>query len=273
MATITLTPEQCRTQYYVEELGNGISMDMVLIPAGTFTMGSSDDELGRSDDGREGPQHEVSVPRFFMGRYPVTQDQWQQVSAMEQIERSLTSNPSHFKGAKHPVENVSWDDAVEFCQRLAKYTNRSYRLPSEAEWEYACRAGTQTPFSCGETITTEIANYDGDDAYGEGPKGEYRSTTTPVDHFPYANAFGLSDMHGNVEEWCQDPWHENYEGAPLNGSARPEDPLHNNRRIIRGGSWYVDPRLCRSAFRFWLVSGLRNCHLGFRVVASAPRTQ
>ncbi len=188
---------------------------MMSIPAGTFLMGSPENELKRESN--EGPQHEVRVSQFFMARYLVTQAQWRAVAEMSPVERELDVDPSSFKGANRPVEKVSWDDAVEFCARLSAHTGRPYRLPTEAEWEYACRAGTKTPFHFGETITTDLANYRGTDSeeynwsgsYGSGPKGEYREETTVVDHFDVANAFGLCDMHGNVWEWCQDISHDN----------------------------------------------------------------
>jgi formylglycine-generating enzyme required for sulfatase activity len=174
---------------------------------------------------------------------------------------------------------VSWYDAVEFCDRLTILTNRQYRLPTEAEWEYACRAGTTTPFHFGKTITTELANYRGTDneeykwsgSYGDGPKGEYREETTPVNQFEGANAFGLCDMHGNVWEWCQDHLHSNYEGAPTDGSAWIEGG-DADRRILRGGSWFSLPRFCRSAYRDSDVPGFGSDGSGFRVVCSAPKT-
>lgn len=143
------------------------------------------------------------------------------------MNKELDADPSNFKGDKRPVEQVSWYDAVEFCDRLTAHTKRAYSLPSEAEWEYACRAGTRTPFHFGETITTDLANYRGTDneeykwsgSYGPGPKGIYREQITEVGSFGVANAFGLYDMHGNVWEWCLDDWHDNYEGAPTDGSA------------------------------------------------------
>ncbi len=249
------------------EITNGLPLHMVLVLGGTFTMGSPEDEPKRDEE--EGPQHEVIVPTFFMGRYPVTQAQWKAVAQLPEAKRELTSDPSEFKGENRPVEQVSWYDAVEFCDRLAKRTSRPYRLPSEAEWEYACRAGTTTPFYFGKTVTTELANYDGNYTYTDGPKGEYREETTPVDHFGIANAFGLSDMHGNVDEWCQDYWHENYEGAPTDGSAWVEGG-DSSHRVIRGGSWGVDPGICRSAFRTWHDPDNVHFALGFRVVCSAP---
>jgi formylglycine-generating enzyme required for sulfatase activity len=203
-----------------------------------------------------------------MGRYPVTQAQWRAVAALP--ERELNPDPAEFKGENCPVERVSWYDAVEFCARLSAHTSRQYRLPTEAEWEYACRAGTQTPFYFGKTLTTEVANYDGNYTYADGPKGEYRQETTPVDHFGIANAFGLSDMHGNVDEWCQDHWHDSYEGAPTDGSAWIEGG-DSGRRILRGGAWNDDPRYCRSAYRVFSGPGVGYNDGGFRVVCSAPR--
>jgi formylglycine-generating enzyme required for sulfatase activity len=246
-----------------------LALEMVYIPGGTFLMGSPKGEPERLD--REGPPHDVTVPPFFMGRYPITQAQWRAVARLPQVERALEPAPSRFKGDNRPVEQVSWYDAVEFCARLSAHTGRPYRLPTEAEWEYACRAGTTTPFAFGETLTTEIANYNGDYTYANGPKGEYRRETTPVDHFGIANAFGLSDMHGNVYEWCQDHWHSNYEGAPVDGSAWLSED-EGVVRILRGGSWIDYPRNCRSAYRFDYSP--RNAHyfIGFRVVSSAPWT-
>lgn len=216
MPKIVINRTQKTAQYYVENLGKGISLQMVLIPGGSFMMGSPEDELERSDS--ESPQHLVDIKQFCIGKYPVTQAQWQAVAALPQVNRELEPDPSYFKGANRPVEQVSWYDAVEFCDRLTSYTKRQYRLPSEAEWEYACRAGTTTPFHFGETITSELANYDANSTYGAGVKGTYREETTVVGSFQVANAFGLYDMHGQVWEWCLDDWHDNYEGAPTDGS-------------------------------------------------------
>jgi formylglycine-generating enzyme required for sulfatase activity len=242
---------------------------MVLIPGGSFLMGSPDDEP--ENNNTEGPQHEVTVSPFFMGRYPITQAQWQAVAALPQVKRELDPEPSHFKGPNRPVEQVSWYDAVEFCDRIAQHTQRPYRLPTEAEWEYACRAGTTTPFYFGKTLTTELANYDGNYTYNDGSKGEYRKETTPVDHFGIANAFGLSDMHGNVWEWCQDPWHKNYEGAPADGSAWLTNDDEADR-ILCGGSWDCIPGYCRSAYRGRSDPDSQDDGVGFRVVCSVPRT-
>jgi formylglycine-generating enzyme required for sulfatase activity len=269
MAELILRKECKQARYFTEKLGDAIGLDMILVPSGTFRMGSPEAEPERSED--EGPQHEVSVSSFFMGRYPVTQAQWRFVAALDEVKRALEPDPSNFKGDKRPVEQVSWYDAVEFCDRLATHTDRPYRLPSEAEWEYACRSGTTTPFYFGKTLTTELANYDGNATYDVGTQGEYRNETTPVDHFEIANAFGLCDMHGNVDEWCEDHWHKNYEDAPTDGSAwLTEDESAN--RILRGGSWRSDPRNCRSAYRNFPSPDFRNYNVGFRVVCSAPRT-
>ena len=273
---LTLKRQAARNQCYDEALGEGVlPLRMMQIPAGTFLMGSPKDELERQEI--EGPQIEVTLSRFFMGKYPITQAQWRVMAALPQVERELKGDPSRFKGDLRPVESVSWYDAVEFCDRLTILTNRQYRLPTEAEWEYACRAGTTTPFHFGKTITTELANYRGTDneeykwsgSYGDGPKGEHREETTPVNQFEGANAFGLCDMHGNVWEWCQDHWHSSYKGAPTDGSAWIEGGS-SERRILRGGSWDVIPRFCRSAYRYYIVPGFDLN--GFRVVCSAPRT-
>ncbi|MEM7772338.1 MAG: formylglycine-generating enzyme family protein, partial [Cyanobacteria bacterium P01_A01_bin.37] len=250
---------------YVESLPEQIELEMVAIPAGEFLMGSPDNEPERS--GSESPQHRVTVPACFMGRYPVTQAQWQAVVKLPQVERELEANPSQFKGDDRPVERVSWADAIEFCARLSRHTKKEYRLPSEVEWEYACRAGTQTPFHFGDMITTEVANYNRS-AFNNGPQGNRRGETTPVTEFGIANAFGLSDMHGNVWEWCQDPWHGNYEGAsPTDGSAWIEGG-NDRLRVRRGGSWNNSPRNCRSASRFGYNRGDRSSFIGFRVVCA-----
>ena len=232
---------------------------MVSIPGGSFKMGSQAGEKKRRDN--ESPQHDVTVPAFFMGKYQVTQEQYQQI---------MGKNPSNFKGDKRPVEMVSWDDAVEFCKQLSQKTGRTYRLPSEAEWEYACRAGTTTPFHFGETITGELANYAAFETYASEPQGKYRDETTLVGQFP-ANAFGLYDMHGNVWEWCQDTWHGSYKGAPKDGSAWIKDT--NRSQVLRGGSWSNYPENCRSAFRdFSVTHDYNNFLIGFRVVCGIGRT-
>ncbi len=265
---LVISRHQHQAQYFPEELGKGIELDMVLIPGGTFVMGAPEAEEGSDDSER--PQRTVSVSPFLMGQYPVTQAQWQAVASLPQVKRKLNPEPSSFKGDDLPVEQVTWFDAVEFCDRLSEHTNRPYRLPSEAEWEYACRAGTTTPFHFGETITTDLANYDGNYAYGAGSEGTYRQETTPVGSFGVANAFGLYDMHGNVWEWCLDHWHSNYEEAPTDGSAwLTED--ENSPRLLRGGSWSSAPRNCRSAYRLRSDPVFFN-HFGLRVVCAASRT-
>ncbi len=225
--------EQRSAEFRQESLGQGVALEMVAIPAGTFYMGSAE---GQGDDD-ERPQHKVTVQPFFMGKYSVTQAQWRVVSGFERIDIDLTPYPSKFEGDKRPVEQVSWDEAVEFCKRLSKHTNRAYRLPSEAEWEYACRAGTQTAFHYGETLSSELANYNANYIYGAGIKGKYREQTTEVGIF-LANSFGLFDMHGNVWEWCQDDWHENYEGAPNDENAWKGNDT-KGYRLLRGGSWVI----------------------------------
>ncbi|MFE4108389.1 formylglycine-generating enzyme family protein [Almyronema epifaneia] len=259
-----------------------IPLDMVYIPPGSFLMGSPEHEQGRYAN--ETPQHLVTIAQpFFMGKHPITQAQWRVVAKQPQIEHQLDPDPSNFKGENRPVEKVSWLEAVEFCRRLEKATGRPYRLPSEAEWEYACRAGTTTPFHFGESITTNLANYRGTDweyegktysgAYGDGPHGEFREETTDVGSFDVANAFGLYDMHGNVWEWCQDWWHDSYEGSPEDGSAwLAHDDDAEEKRVLRGGSWGGNPVNCRSAVRFRLTPDDGGSGVGLRVVCGVART-
>ena len=253
--------ENHQAKYFKEDLGNGITLDMVQIPGGSFMMGSPTSEKGRRES--ESPQHQVNVPGFSMGKFVVTQEQYQQI---------MGNNPSGFSGAKRPVEQVSWNDAVEFCQKLSEKTGREYRLPSEAEWEYACRGGTTTPFHFGETITTELANYKGTYTYASEPKGKNLGQTTEVGSFP-PNSFGLYDMHGNVWEWCQDDWHDNYANAPKDGSAWTSQS--GNFKVLRGGSWINYPHFCRSASRYFNLRVVRvNFYgvIGFRVVCVVGRT-
>ena len=263
--------EEQEATYFAEPLGEtGPYLEMVAIPGGSFEMGSPEDEPERFED--EGPQHGVTVRPFFMGRYALTQGEWRAVAAMAQVERELAAEPSHFKGDdRQPVEQVSWEDAVEFCARLSQHSGRSYRLPSEAEWEYACRAGTMTPFAFGEMITPEFVNYNGEYSDADGPKGKNRGKTTVVGSFP-ANAFGLHDMHGNVWEWCADDWQDNYDGAPDDGSTRISTDAYTTK-VRRGGSWSLNPRYCRSAIRYINLSREdRFNSVGFRVMCEAPRT-
>ncbi|HLP90288.1 MAG TPA: formylglycine-generating enzyme family protein [Nostocaceae cyanobacterium] len=269
MSKLTINRHKKTARYFTEDLGNGIELEMVLIPGGSFLMGSPENEPESRDDER--PQHEVTIKPFCMGKYPITQAQWQAVAQLPQVNKELELDPSRFKGAKRPIECVSWNDAVEFCARLSAYTKRPYRLPSEAEWEYACRAGTRTPFHFGETITTDLANYNGEYVYGNGSEGIYREETTEVGSFGVANEFGLYDMHGNVWEWCQDDWHNNYEGAPTDGSAWISNETSRDK-LLRGGSWLYIPVYCRSAFRGYYVAGFVDYSLGFRVVCGAAWT-
>ncbi|NER24292.1 MAG: SUMF1/EgtB/PvdO family nonheme iron enzyme [Symploca sp. SIO1C2] len=266
---------------FTEDLGNGVKLEMVAIPEGSFIMGSPETEEGHKD--KESPQHEVTVQSFFMGKYPVTQAQWQAVAALPPVNTKLKSNRSIFKKTSRPVERVSWYDVVEFCARLSQKTGRRYRLPSEAEWEYACRAGTTTPFHFGEKITPMLANCSDRDKlyfYG-GSLGGYileeqeneRERTTPVGSFKVANDFGLYDMHGNVREWCADHWHDDYTGAPTDGSAwEGEDNNENRYRLLRGASLNPYFDYCRSAYRDYHNPSHRSKFISFRVVCEAAWT-
>ena len=234
---------------------NGVEIAMVHIPGGMFMMGSPEDEPEREfwQEGTESPQHLVTIEPFYLAKYLVTQAQWQAV---------MGNNPSEFKGDNRPVEQVSWNESVEFCQRLSDITGNQYQLPSEAQWEYACRAGTTTPFYFGPTITTELANFNGNYPYGSAPEGVYRQETTDVGSFP-PNAFGLYDMHGNLWEWCADRWHSSYEGAPTDGSVW-EEQGEAGLFVVRSGSWDDYARWARSANRYWVGPAERGDNCGGR---------
>jgi formylglycine-generating enzyme required for sulfatase activity len=245
------TPEPyTHTGWAKEVIHEKTGMEMVFIPAGEFMMGSAFSETPRDYD--EGPEHRVKITKpFYLGKYEVTQGDWLKI---------MGSNPSHFKGNQRlPVERVSWDDCQEFLSRAGD----GLRLPTEAQWEYACRVGTTTPFHFGNTISTEQANYDGNYPYGDGPKGVFREKTMPVGSFP-PNAWGLYDMHGNVYEWCQD-WYdeEYYEKSP---EEDPVGPDGGGGRVLRGGSWNASygARLCRSANRGRRDPTYRHDSNGFR---------
>jgi formylglycine-generating enzyme required for sulfatase activity len=271
MPTTTIHKRKATNHFYDEILDVQPlkpPLRMMQIPAGEFSMGSSDGEPERFA-ARESPQHRVSVPSFFMAKYPVTQAQWRSVAAMPQFKRELNPDPSSFKGYRRPVEQVSWEDVIEFCARLSKHTKRQYRLPTEAEWEYACRAGTTTPFHFGATISPELANYSSSTAYADGLTGKSRGETIPVDHFKVANAWGLCHMHGNVWEWCADHWHSDYRNAPDDGSAWLTDDA-GALRVNRGGSWFNSPWYCRSAYRDINDPADRFNFLGFRLACAAP---
>ena len=293
---------------FTETLPNNVDLDMVFIPGGTFTMGSPKNE--KDSHNNERPQHNVKVPSFFMGKYPITQGQWKVIATRTdlKVKINLEEDLSYFRKPYQdqdkkidrwlrPVERVNWYEAVEFCQRLSKLTGRDYRLPSEAQWEYACRAMTEPldlakgesypPFYFGETLTDKLANYNASRTYASEPEGENGKETIPVGQFP-PNAFGLYDLHGNVWEWCMDDWHDNYENAPSDGSAWLDNNQEENLDaensleekdgdkpypVMRGGSWGDYPELCRSAYRddfFRRVDRLSVS--GFRVVCVFGRT-
>jgi formylglycine-generating enzyme required for sulfatase activity len=253
--------QEVRVQACDVDLGEGESLRLIQIPAGDFLMGSPANEPERL--AAEGPQHRVRLGGFLLGQTPVTQAQWGVVARWPKLELDLKPDPSGFKGARRPVERVNWDDAIEFCCRLRQRTGIPFTLPSEAQWEYACRAGTTTPFAFGDTITPELANYAATSRYADGPKGLWRQETTDVASFP-ANAWGLHDMHGNVREWCLDTWHGTHEGAPTDGS--PWLTGTTSMKLLRGGSWGGNPGNCRSAYRGHGRPGHAGNYVGLRVV-------
>jgi formylglycine-generating enzyme required for sulfatase activity len=270
-----------------EPLAEGVALTMLRIPAGSFEMGAPETEADSSD--QERPVHRVRLGEFLLGQTTITQAHWRAVAQWQRLEHedrvlwpeSLDPDPvaelkdrEHFQGEQRPVVNVSWRDATAFCQRLRLRTGHNYTLPSEAQWEYACRAGTTTAFHWGATISTKLANYDGKEVYRDGEKGEYRQRTMDVANFP-ANPWGLHDMHGNVWEWCADHWHDDYVDAPNDGRARVvsgdaeqninKSKVHVNWSLLRGGSWSTHPAFCRSGFRYKVLPGGRYDIVGFRV--------
>ncbi|MFN6473216.1 MAG: formylglycine-generating enzyme family protein [Nostoc sp. SerVER01] len=250
-----------------ERLERQINLEMVQIPDGSYWMGTANHE----GDYRQRPQHRVTIASFFLSRFPVTQAQWRAITKTTKVRIELNSDPSFFQGDNLPVEHITWFEAIEFCERLQLQTGKPYRLPSEAEWEYACRAGTETPFYFGETISPQLATYDASKRYRSGPKRRSSKETTEVGSHNAANNFGLDDMHGNVWEWCADHWYEDYINAPKDGSVR----ITNNRaapRVIRGGSWINEPNICRSAYRNGVPPGNKVLTIGFRVAVSLHKS-
>jgi len=238
-------PSQGKSKELTLDLGGGVTVKLALIPAGKFMMGSPDSEKGRVVN--EGPQHEVTISKpFYMGVTEVTQAQYEAV---------MGTNLSNFKGEANPVEQVSWNDAEGFCKKLSDKTRQAVRLPTEAEWEYACRAGTATAFSFGDADSVL-----GDYAWYSANSG---NTTHPVGQ-KKPNAWGLYDMHGNVWEWCAD-WYGDY---PKGAVTEPQGPASGTSRVLRGGSWVWDPEYCRSAKRRDDTPDGRDYGCGFRVVVS-----
>ncbi|EAZ89369.1 formylglycine-generating enzyme family protein [Crocosphaera chwakensis] len=296
--------------YYYDEILEGeteenkddnfANIRMIYIPAGQFFMGTPDEEieqLSKKYDAdyfnQEKLQHLVNVPSFYLSQTPITQAQWKVIASREdlKVEQDLQLEPSNFKGKNRPVEKVSWEEAVEFCQRLSKWTGKGYKLPSEAKWEYACRSVINSPssvnneeltlkqwnqqyhqpFHFGPTLTSKIANYRADKTFADEPTGQYRKKTIPVGQFS-PNAFGLYDMHGNVWEWCEDDYHSSYDGAPNDGSAWI-DENSTRTKILRGGGWIYNPHYCRSAFRNLSNRDNHENDVGFRVMCDAGKTQ
>ena len=247
----------------IEELEEGIILEMVEIPGG-------------EGNWWERPTHKVKVLPFLIGKYPITREQWKVVVSMPKVELDLNSDPSNYRGKgvpesvlnRYPVTNVNWYEAVEFCQRLSVWSREKgkgseYRLPSEAEWEYACRAGTETPYHWGYKMTPNLGNY----------LERVAGRPSPVKRFQVANSFGLYDVHGNVWEWCEDDWHDTYEGAPEDGRAwLNENDNDYQYKVVRGGSWYYNPWYCRSAFRSLNYRDARSISNGFRVMCRSGRT-
>jgi formylglycine-generating enzyme required for sulfatase activity len=233
--------------------------EMVVVPAGSFIMGSAESEQERSTT--EGPQHRVTFAQSFaVGKFSVTFEEWDACVADGYCNGYRPSDQGWGRG-RHPVINVGWNDAYAYAVWLSRKTGAAYRLLSEAEREYVARAGTTTPFSWGSSISPQQANYDGNYTYGDGTKGEYRQRTLPVDSFQ-PNPWGLYQVHGNVWEWTQDCWHDNYAGAPSDGSAWKGGC--RGYRVVRGGSWSSNPKDLRAAYRYYYTGGVSEYPGGVR---------
>lgn len=282
-------------RYFQAELPGGMTLDLVQIPGGGFMMGTLETDAAVMKQGPsravekekkkdlgydivesyirrfnwESPRHMVTVPGFYMSKFEITQAQWRAVASLPRVNTDLLSDPSSFKGSNLPVETITWEEANEFCERLTRATGRRFRLPTEAEWEYAARAGTNTPFNFGDSIKTEWANYQGKFPYNNSPKGEFREATVPVGTLGPPNAFGLYDMHGNVWEWCSDVFNENYEGAPADGKSWETGKIPY-LKIIRGGGWDSFGGECRSNARNRMTATIRLNSIGLRVVVDVP---
>ncbi|HKQ79241.1 MAG TPA: SUMF1/EgtB/PvdO family nonheme iron enzyme, partial [Blastocatellia bacterium] len=266
---------------YTEQLPGGVKLEMVEIAGGSFLMGTSDAEAPvfireieryLSKDRAVGwtnwtrPQRRVTVGDFYIGKYEVTQVQWKAV--MGNLPPDMDGLENEFMGDDLPIVEVSWDDAKRFIDRLNNLTGGDYRFPSEAEWEYAARAGSQEAYSYGPTITPEVVNYDGNYPYGQAAKGKYVKHPAPVGSYP-ANGVGLFEMHGNVWEWCEDDWHSSYNGAPTDGRVWVDTSVRTSGRVNRGGSWDYYAVNCRSESRYVNSPGSRNFNLGFRLSRTA----
>jgi formylglycine-generating enzyme required for sulfatase activity len=238
-------------EQFAEDLGDGINLELILIPAGVFQMGSSR-HVGNPD---EQPQHLVTIKSFMMGKFLITQGHWKAIMGK--------LPPCRFKGGDLPVERVSWEVAEKFCQQLSKKTGKNYYLPSETQWEYACRAATSTPFSFGETLTVDVANFNGEHTFRDEPRGFYFHSTNEGGKFP-PNPFGLYDMHGNLWEWCADNWLDDYTSSPRDSSSYQHKDSRD--RVARGGSWHEPPELCCSAARLRVLQSDADECIGFRVV-------
>ncbi len=275
--------EQVKNRELTINLGNGITLELVRVSAGRFQMGGneqSDEQpiheasspyarfrglLGGNEQSDEQPIHEVQLKEFLIGKYAVTNSQWQAVMKA----KGSANCDKKFQGDLQPVVGVSWTESREFCQKLAQQSGRAVRLPTESEWEYACRAGTTTPFAFGKNITTDQVNYNGNYPYGDAPKGKYREVTVNVDSFK-PNVWGIYQMHGNVWEWCADDWHDNYNGAPADSRIWIKDIKNyeapETLKLLRGGSWNLHAIFCRSSFRTWYSARSQYYGIGFRVV-------
>ena len=259
-AHLQINTKQKIGRSYIETLGHSqgkpIGLEMVHIPAGKFFIGSPTSETERSAE--ESPRHGINISPFFISRFPITQRQWKIL---------MDNNPAIFIGnGDRPVESVSWEDVQSFSQKLIERSGKPYRLPSESEWEYACRAGTLTAFCFGETIAANLATYNGAMPYKYAPQGESSSSTTEVGSFP-ANAFGLHDMHGNVWEWCEDNWHDDYDLLPKDGKAWTQGG-DRSCRVVRGGSWRDPAHYCRSAKRSQSPTNQGDRCTGFRIAVT-----